>query len=137
MREFTIFAAMAVILACAVSCKKGPEPGKEGIDASEAFLLKEEVGVYGSVPLFVFDADAHEIVYNVKTSRMTVHDDNLEELLCVEFLPSGADGYSVTITGVDTPYQGAAEMKLLRTKEDLAWLWDAGQGLGVIVLKGD
>ena len=137
MKKLFYFAVVTAVLICAASCRKGPEPGPEqtGTDASEAFLQKEEVGVYGSGALFVFDPLIHEIVYNVKSSVMTIHDDKLEELLRVGFVPAGEDKYSVTITGIDTPYQGAAEMKLLRTKEDLAWLWDAGQGLGVIVLK--
>ena len=144
MKKCLIFIFLAIAFAAAASCgKEKKEPGKEpapadGIDAEKvaAFILLQKEGVYDEdlTPLLLFDPLQNELVYNVKASRFIIRNDALEPLLTVDLEADGEDVYAVEVNG-GAAVSSSNRMKLVKSQDDTAWLWDLDNNLGIIILK--
>lgn len=128
---------VCTLLACGREEKKSVAPEQPDEDIIAEFVTLEEIGVYGSdlAPRLLFDKMAHELVYNATFGRMSMHNDALETLLSITLSNEGDDLYSVDVNASATGISEFCLMKLVKTEDDLAWLWDTENNLGIIMLK--
>ena len=137
--------AVAAFVSFAESCstpqpEPQPEPSEVVIDEAKvtAFIENENYGVYDSdvTAVFIFDNLQHEMVYNTKACRFVIQDDFQKALLSVTLTPTAETSYyNVSVAsseeGVAT---GTYTMKMVKSENDMAWLWDVENRLGIIAL---
>lgn len=144
MKRIFIYAlALAAALVFSVSCKSPevtePGSGQSTIDEQKvaAFVEMADYGVYDEEvsAVFVFDKKQHELVWNTKASRFIIQDDAQKALLTVTLTPSGEEShYSVSVTSQEEGLTGTYTMKMVKSEEDTAWLWDLENRLGVVIM---
>ena len=117
-----------------------PEPSGAVIDEDKvtAFVETEDYGVYDSdlADVFVFDKFQHEMVYNTKASRFVIQDNYQKALLSVTLtLSEEPSHYSVSVSSSQEGVAlGTYTMKMVKSENDMAWLWDVENRLGIIAL---
>ena len=117
-----------------------PEPSGVVIDEAKvaAFIENSDYGVYDSdvTAVFVLDKLQHEMIYNTKASRFVIQDDYQKALLSVMLTPSEEPShYSVSVSSSQEGVApGTYTMKMVKSENDMAWLWDVENRLGIIAL---
>ena len=142
-RIIAAFLLLAVSLLTA--CKKNPEkkdPGNKDkeVEARIAgFKALDVVGAYDGElsPLFQLSPESHEMVYNERQGTFSIQDAGLSTLFSATLTPdSGEEGcFDVQITSsVEGLTAGSFKMKEVRRENDLLWLWEEGNTIGIIIL---
>ena len=139
-----VLAAVAFV-SFAVACNSPqpePQPEPSGVVIDEAkvaaFIENSDYGVYDSdvTAVFVLDKQQHEMIYNTKASRFVIQDDYQKALLSVMLTPSEEPShYSVSVSSAqDGVISGTYTMKMVKSENDTAWLWDVENKMGVILM---
>ena len=138
--------AFAAVLGMAVSCKSPevtePDPDPQvQIDEAKvaAFVEMSEYGVYDAdvTAVFVLDKKEHEMVWNTKAARFVIQDDYQNALFTAVLTPSAEESYySVAIASkADGVEAGTYTMKMVKSEDEAAWLWDVQNELGIVILQ--
>ena len=148
MNRIIYLAIIAVVqLVVLVSCNQPQVPEHEDesspitIDEAKvsAFSEVSEYGLYNADvdPWLVMDKTQHELVYNRKSSRFVIQSDAQEALFTATLMPSdGESFYSVSISSKNIPdLNGTYTMKMVKSADYTAWLWEVGNNFGIVVLQ--
>ena len=141
------FVTAVTVIGLAVSCNTPAEPAEkeqtpQGVVIDEAkvaaFVETREYGVYGSdvSAVFVMDKLQHEMVYNTRARRFVIQDDYQKSLLTVTLSSAEESSqYSVSLASTaEGVANGTFTMKMVKSEEDTAWLWDLENRLGVVIM---
>lgn len=133
-----LFAVLIPVSAC-----KSPEITEgeaEGIDEElvAAFSGNTDYGFYSgnTDPEYTLDLLTQEMIYNTKSGKFMIQDEDRNVLVSVTLTPSGQDGfYSVEIESAEADIRkGSFRMKAVKHEGDRIWLWETGNGFGIIIL---
>ena len=82
------------------------------------------------------DKQQHEMVYNTRARRFVIQDDYQKSLLTVTLSSAEEPSqYSVSLASTaEGVANGTFTMKMVKSEDDTAWLWDLENRLGVVIM---
>lgn len=103
-----------------------------------AFIQYEDYGLYNSNadPDYTLDLLKQEMVYNTKSMKFIIQDEDRAEVFSAALSPSGQDGFYsvVTESSIGDIAEGQFRMKEVKREGDRIWLWEANNKFGLVAL---
>lgn len=137
------FFALAVFSVSAIQCVKAPdvtEGENEGIDEGlvAVFVEKSDYGIYDgkSEPVYILDIMTNEMVYNVKSKKFAITDENRSAVFTAVLTErDDPEFYSVeVVSSLENAEAGQFIMKAVKKEGDRLWLWENSNRFGLVIL---
>lgn len=137
MNKITIMAIFSLLVVTACKDDKVGE-SEDDRKEKEAFILRNVCGVYeADTAVFTYVAADHQIALSTKPVNFRIQSDNQNVVLNIALssAPVLDETIQIVVTTVNIPkiLSGQYNVKVLKTTEKYAWLWDAKTSIGFII----
>lgn len=109
------------------------------VNGADLFLEKSEIGAYNEGErVLEFDADLHQLNFNVTENRFTLQSDDNSRFVSVQFPDNGVyvnDFVSIEVSsfGLHKLPNGTWTGQILKKVSDKLWIWDDKNAIGYII----